>query len=206
MLSQRTSRRCVAALLLVLAAGALPASAQSGAVPLVVPTPAGRDASSTSAPFALLLTEVWLHRRSSTSAIPPRNSNADLRHSASGASVDVFTATRALSRGELTTSLNQLERDNAGSEGYLVLYEPGVRRDAAHRLLLTREVAVILGSSGSATEILRGRRARPVNGVSGAYVVEAADPLDSIALSAELRRQPSVQDAYPLLKRSGLAR
>jgi hypothetical protein len=198
----RRVRRCRTAALVVVLLGAPAATsnAQPQSIPILVPAPARGDRSPLLT-FELVLTEVLLHRPSSPSRARPRNSNPALRHATTSGGVDVFAAERALSADELTASLHQLERDNAGGEGYLVLYERGTRRDAAHRVLLTREVGVVLASSRSSADVLRGRRARPVNGVAGAYIVLAADPLGSIALATELRRHPAVKDAYPLVKR-----
>jgi hypothetical protein len=97
-----------------------------------------------------------------------------------------------------------LRAANPGAEAYLVLYEPGRPRSPSTRRLLTREVGLLLVDASSLPSVLAGLPAttvRPVTGVPGGYVVEAADPLAALSVAETLRQQPGVRSAYPLLRR-----
>ena len=97
-----------------------------------------------------------------------------------------------------------LRTANPDAETYLVLYEPGRPKSKATRRLLTREVALVLEPGQDPQQALTGLSVaaiRPVAGVAGGYVVDAIDPLAALDLAEQLRRQPGVRHAYPLLRR-----
>ena len=91
-----------------------------------------------------------------------------------------------------------LKAANPGAEFHLVLYAPGRAKTRASRGLLTREVGLILEQEADPRNAVAGLSVvsiRPA-GVSGAYVIEAEDPLAALRLAAELRGRPGVKEAY----------
>lgn len=173
---------------------------QSGrSVEIAVRTPAP-------ARFEVALDEVeleWRDERGRVRAMPapattPRSAVA--RTTAGGT---VFSVRETGGLDDLRAVARGLEERNPGAVAYLVLYEAEKPRSAATRQLLGREVAVIFKDAREAEPVLasRGARSRPVTSVPGAYVVEAADPLGSLALADELSALPNVQTAYPMLRR-----
>jgi hypothetical protein len=106
---------------------------------------------------------------------------------------------------DLSMMAASLKAANPGAEAHLVLYEPGLPRNAATRRLLTREVGVVLEPGEDPQSLLTGISAgsvRSVPGVPGGYVVDASDPIGALNLADALRRRPGVRSAYPLLKRA----
>jgi hypothetical protein len=132
---------------------------------------------------------------------------ADVRRVAAGQTVFAIRAVAALP--ELSAIAKELEDLNPGSAAHLVLYERGRARSEASRMLLGREVALLLDeltSSSVVLDALRAFRVQAVPSVSRAYVVEAADPLGALALADRLRATPGVETAYPLVQRRQFSR
>jgi hypothetical protein len=75
--------------------------------------------------------------------------------------------------------------------------------------VLTNEVAVILSDSADPDGVVQAYAAhdpRPLEAVPGAYVLSARDPLAAVDLADQLRAQPGVKTAYPLLQRQQFRR
>jgi hypothetical protein len=109
----------------------------------------------------------------------------------------------ARTQPELTSIARSLEAQNPGSRAYLVLYEAGQSRQESSRRLLGTEVAVLLTDDANLSQLqttLAPFNPRLAEAVPRAFVVEAADPLGSLELAAQLSRIPGVKTAYPLLR------
>jgi hypothetical protein len=121
----------------------------------------------------------------------------------------VISARNLMTLEDVNRAAREIERSNPGSAAFLVLYEPDRQRSESTRRLLGREVAVILTDTTDPTAFLAtldGLTARPLPAVPRAYVVEAADPLDALAVADRLRASPGVRTAYALLRRQAAAR
>jgi len=104
----------------------------------------------------------------------------------------------------LRAAVAALKAANPGADVHLVVYPVNLPKTAAHRQLLTHEVAVVAGSEAALRSALPGGSAhdvKPVPGVPGGFVVDAEDPVAALELAEALRRQPDIQAAYPLVKR-----
>jgi hypothetical protein len=100
-----------------------------------------------------------------------------------------------------------LEAANPGTRANWVLYSPEIPPSAAGRVLLTREVGLILDENTDAGAALGDLGiARAVPGVVNGFVIEAGDPLTALRLVEKLRERPGVRTAYTLLKRQLLPR
>lgn len=109
----------------------------------------------------------------------------------------------ATDSGALVQIARDIEVRNAGVHVDLVLYEAGRSRSDVTRRVLTREVAVLFEPGADAASLIgvvTSARPRRLEGVEGAYVVEAMEPLDAIVLADSLRAMTDVKAAYPLLR------
>lgn len=105
---------------------------------------------------------------------------------------------------ELQARAEALRAANPGAEAFLVLYEPDHPRSQVTRRLLTREVGLVLEAGQDAAAAVAGlpvEGLRPVAGVPGGFVVDAAEPLAAPELAEALSQRPGVRSAYPLLRR-----
>ena len=203
-----TLNYALAASLVVIAADgvlAQPGSQLRRGVTVTVPTPEPQR-------FEVALDEIelrWTTER--PSGAQPRTPDQVI-----GATVETATPAGAtISARNLTTleevnrTARDFERGNPGSVGYLVLYELDRPRSESTRRLLGREVAVILTDTADQAAFLStlsGVTARALPAVPRAYVVEAADPLDALAVAERLRGSPHVRTAYALLQRRAALR
>ena len=91
-----------------------------------------------------------------------------------------------------------------GSELRLVLFERGVTRDDWARRILTRAVLAQLQPEANPQSIaaaVGARACRPVGGLSGWWMFDAAGPAGALALAEALREHPGVAQAEPQLAR-----
>lgn len=119
-----------------------------------------------------------------------------------------FSVSSVATREQLAAIGGALEDANPGAEVNLILYDAGAPRTAATRRMLTREVAIVF-QDPQATELLSqfaANKPRPIAGVPGGYLLEAADPVQALYLAEELRGDATVKNAYPLIKRQQFAR
>lgn len=116
----------------------------------------------------------------------------------------IFFLTGVPDRAALRAMGMALKGANPGAEAHLILYEPGLPDSVATRLVLTREVSLIVKPGEDPAGVLAGQAIgsiRTVPGVPGGFVVEVGDPLGALDLADALQGHPSVRSASPLLKR-----
>ena len=193
-----THWRACAWLLLLVLAGTAPASGQP--VPPMVTASDGRV-------YDLTLDELWLAPR--TPAVE-RAMPADIpgaRQKGTRGTFAVFAVENVANAPELAQRAHALENANPGKEAHLVLFERGAARVDANRVLLGRDVALLLKDANSPVpESLKGLDVTPFASVPGTFIVRAADPLAAIDVADKLRQDPAVRESYPLLRRFRAAR
>jgi hypothetical protein len=178
-----------------------PAGAQSGTgtVTLIINTPEPHR-------FELALDEIeldWTERDPNRVLSPAPTAIANTRVALAERTRAVVALTAVGNTATLAARRAALEASNPGAEAHLVLYELG-QRTASTRHLLTTRAALILEDPSDPTGALTeyaARNPRPVDGVPGAYTLEATDPLNTLDLAVALRRRAGVRIAYPLLER-----
>jgi hypothetical protein len=113
----------------------------------------------------------------------------------------------AATRQDLASVTKALESANPGAEVRWVLYDPERPRTPATRVLLTREIGLIVDDNVSPESLLADAgKLRSVPGIPNAYVLEASDPDAALVLTERLRDRSGIKTAYSLLKRQMFAR
>jgi len=116
----------------------------------------------------------------------------------------IYTLSGVSDKAALRAMAASLSGANPGAEPHVVLYEPGVPESLSSRVVLGREVSLLLKPGETAAAVLAGQSVgaiRQVPGVPGGFVVEAQDPLDALDLADTLRAHPAVTSATPILRR-----
>ncbi len=190
--------------LVLLAVLALPAGAAAQrqllfvGVPLTLKTPEPEE-------FELALDEVELDWSESGSgpAAPP-NVVAFTAIVEQTRTTAVFKISGASTIEALALIARQLETANAPARADFVLYEPRRGRDPSTRRALSNTVALLLADPADPDRVVAeyaSRDPQTLQGVPGAYVLNAGDPLSAIQLADTLSSRAGVKAAYPLLKR-----
>ena len=197
---------CVGLLLIAPAqAGHPPQGSSSTTVEIVIPTPEPRR-------FELALDEIeldWTEAGRAEGKEPPAPASVP------GTKILGHERQRTRIRVEAAKTLEALEKAlaetltaNPGARGEIVVFEAGQPRTAAHRQLLTSDVALILNDGALVENVLA--RAKVTRGevveAPGGYVIRCETPLAAVDAARHLGTLEGVKHAYPLLKRARATR
>jgi hypothetical protein len=194
---------------LLLIAATPPARAPQGTpgptVEIVIPTPEPRR-------FVLVLDEIELDWTRA-----PREGQVDRPAPASVPGTRILNHERQRTRVRiegartveaLAKALEATLAANPGAGGEIVVYEAGGPRTVVHRQLLTSDVAVMLHEGVPLENVLaRASIARAdVAEAPGGYVIRSESPFAALEVARQLGTIEGVKHAYPLLKRTRVAR
>ena len=161
--------------------------------------------------FELSLDELELEPQDGSRAaesIPSLSLSSSISFVAARDGRSILRVSGASGSEDLLRFSTDLEAANAGSRVNWVLYRPEFAKTLGTRILLTREVGLILDDDVPLQGVFSDSvgKARAVPGVANAYVVEASDPMSALNLVERLRQRPGIRTVYSLVKRQLLPR